>query len=111
MKCIRIGDAKTLNCEGWQLTPDDRQERIEIVGGIVVQDHGLIDEGEIISCSCNLSAAEADKVFTYWKNRQKVDIVDESGNIHQNRRVIVKRYKYVDMFPNFYNIDFEFWRL
>ena len=47
---IRIGDAVSLsNPSSEQITPDDRQQLIETIGGVVVQDFGHIAAGDKIS--------------------------------------------------------------
>lgn len=33
---IQVGDVQTLEVENWQITPDDRQQQVEIVGGVAV---------------------------------------------------------------------------
>ncbi len=33
---IDIGGVRTLSVEGWEITPDDRQETVEILGGVAV---------------------------------------------------------------------------
>ena len=44
---IRIGDVWSLsNPESETITPDDRQQTIEILGGVSVQDFGHIEAGE-----------------------------------------------------------------
>ena len=33
---IKIGDVETLRTENWEVIPDDRQTRIETIGGNVI---------------------------------------------------------------------------
>ena len=51
MAKIRIGDVWSLRTpERWSEQPDDRQERVEVIDGVVVQDQGDVDEGKIFIC-------------------------------------------------------------
>ncbi len=108
---IRIGAVKTLTVESWEITPDDRQQTVEIVNGLVVQDYGHVEAGDKIGCTVTVSAAGWNIVKRYWDSRQLVDIEDEAGVVHKNLRVIVKSWRYVSRFPDHYNLTLEFWRL
>lgn len=108
---IKIGAVRTLDVENWQTLPDDRQQLVEIIGGVVVQDFGHIEAGDKISCSANLTAAAWEIVKGYWDSRVLVPIEDESGNLYPDMRVIVKNYSYVPYFPKYYKVSFEFWRV
>ena len=107
---IAIGSVKTLEVENWQIVPDDRQEQIEIVGGVAVQDFGHIEEGDRISCSVTVLAAGWEIIKGYWDARQPVDISDEAGVVWKNMRVVVKSYEYVPHFPKAIKATLEFWR-
>ena len=48
---IAIGDITTLDTENWQVVPDDRQQLVEIIGGVAVQDFGHVAAGDKISCT------------------------------------------------------------
>ena len=107
---IRIGDAVTFrDPETWGYTFDDRQERIEIIGGVYVSDYGYTPEGDTITCDVVLSKVNFDIVLNYWTNRTPVNITDVSGEIYANRRVLVKSYQYVAKFPDFVYASLEFW--
>ena len=108
---IKIGEVRTLAVENWQIVPDDRQQLVEIIGGVVVQDFGHIETGDKISCSANLTAAGWEIVKEYWDRRILVVVEDEAGNVFSNMRVIVKNYSYVQQFPKYYKVTFEFWRV
>ena len=110
VKHLKIGEAKTLNRENWVITPDNRIEMIQTIGGNIVQDFGHIESGDKISCSCNVNDENKEKIFTYWNNQQKVTIIKD-GLIYENMRIIVTRYEEIDMFPNNWKINFEFWRI
>ena len=108
---IHIGEVKTLSVEHWQIVPDDRQQLLEIVGGVVVQDFGHIAEGDRISCAVVVTAADWEKIKAYWDSRAMVSVTDEGGNILPSMRVVVKFYEYVAHFPKVYKLSLEFWRV
>ena len=108
---IHIGEVRTLSVENWQIVPDDRQQLLEIVGGVVVQDFGHIQEGDRISCTVVVTSADWEKIKGYWDSRAMVSVTDEGGNILPSMRVVVKSYEYVAHFPKVYKLSLEFWRV
>ena len=110
---IEIGEAKTLNCEDWDYKPDNRITKISTIGGNIVQNYGHVMSGDEITCKCNVSPKEADKIFGYWNNQEKVTIIDEAKKVYENMRVIVESYSYIQMFEKkeYYSINFKFWRI
>ncbi len=107
---IKIGEVETLRTENWNITPNDRQERVEVIGGTVVQDFGIYDE--VYSCKATLAAEAASIVSGYAYDRQFVDIRDVSGRILKNKRVVIKKYGYVEHFEKeYYWFDLEFWEV
>lgn len=107
---IQIGEVRTLTVENWEVVPDDRQQTVEIVGGVAVQDFGHISAGDKISCTVTMWAEDAAVVAGYWDNRTPVTIVDEAGNSYANMRVVVKRYSYLPGFKKYFKANIEFWR-
>lgn len=108
---IRVGDAVSFRRpESWEVTPDDRQEVIETLGGVYVQDNGLITDGEKIACQVVFDEANFALIKQYWQTRALVQVTDHAGNYMGQRRVVVKKYCYVDKHPRFYVVDVEFWR-
>ena len=108
---IKIGGVRTLDVENWQTIPDDRQQLVEIIGGVAVQDFGHIEEGDKISCNATLTAAGWETVKSYWDNRTLVPVEDESGRVFSGMRVVVKSFSYVQQFARYYKVSFEFWRV
>ena len=108
---IQIGEVQTLSVENWQIVPDDRQQLLEIVGGAVVQDFGHITEGDRVSCSVTVTAADWEKIKGYWDSRAMVSVRDEGGNLLPSVRVLVKSYEYMAHFPKVYKLSLEFWRV
>lgn len=108
---IQIGDVRTLEAENWQIVPDDRQQQIEIVGGMAVQDFGHVEEGDKVSCSVTLFASDWEIIKGYWDSRAPVNISDEAGVVWADMRVVVKSYQYVPRFPKAIKATLEFWRV
>ena len=106
---IKIGNIKPLRTENWQIIPDDRQTRIETIGGIAIQDMGHFIEGYIFSCSITVPADDARVILDNWRFRTLVTIKDPAGEEYTKRRVVVKKYSYVERFEGYYNMDIEFW--
>lgn len=112
MAKLQVGTACSFGRpENWTYTPDDRQEKIELINGVVVQDCGHVSDGDTFSCSATFSSTDFTTLMRYWTNRTKVTVVDESGASHSNMRVIVKSYAYVDRFPSYVKADLEFWQV
>ena len=108
---IRIGEVETLRTEDWNVIPDDRQTRIETIGGIVIQDFGHVEEGDAYSCKVTLSADNASILSGYWCDREPVNVRDVSGRELQNMRVVVKKYGYVERYEeDYYWAELEFWK-
>lgn len=107
---IKIGGVVPARFEDWDVTPDDRQSRIETIGGIEIQDFGYVEEGDTISCKVTLSGADAATIFSYWHNRTLVNVEDEGGTVYENSRVVVKKYNRIKYFPPYFAVELEFWR-
>ena len=103
---------ETLRTEDWNVIPDDRQTRIETIGGVVVQDFGGNVGGDTYSCKVTLEAAAAQILSGYWYDRRLVTVRDVSGRELQNMRVVIKKYGYVYRFEeNYYWAELEFWEV
>ena len=107
---IKIGDVQTMEVKNWQVIPDDRQTKIETIGGIAIQDFGHVEEGDSYSCEVTLHKQDWLTVKGYWHNRTLVNIIDEGEEVHQNMRVIVKKYSYLDGFKKYVKATLELWR-
>lgn len=109
---IAIGDITTLETENWQVIPDDRQQTVAIVGGVVVQDFGHVAAGDKISCTVRLRKRDFDTLVRYWDDRTLVNVTDEAGIVWENLRVVVKSYEYVPRFSSkAVQATLEFWRV
>ena len=107
---IKIGGVVPTRFEDWNVTPDDRQSKIETIGGVEVQDFGHAEEGDTLSCKVTLSGADAATIFSYWNKRTLVNVEDEGGIVYENSRVVVKKYSRIKCFPPYFAVELEFWR-
>ncbi len=109
---IAIGEIETLETENWQVVPDDRQQLVEIIGGVAVQDFGHVAAGDKISCTVRVRKHDFRKLVDYWDSRTPVTVTDEAGDVWENLRVIVKSYEYVPRFSSkAVQATLEFWRI
>ena len=91
-------------------TPDDRQERIETIGGLEVQDLGRVVEGDVFALQCMFTAANFALVEALWVARTKVTYTDIAGQTWQNLRIVIKDSEKDKNFPNYIMVTFELWR-
>ena len=108
---IQIGEVRTLDADNWQIIPDDRQQQVEIIGGMAVQDFGHVEAGDKVSCNVTVTGEGWREICRYWNSRQLVAVKDEGGNVWPSMRVIVKSYQYVPRFSKAIKATLEFWRL
>lgn len=83
--------------ENEQITPDDRQQTIEVVGGVVVQDYGHIAAGDKTAWTIVFPSAAWAQIVAWWDARTRVSIVDAAGDVFQ-ARIVVKSYSRVPRF-------------
>lgn len=106
---IKIGDVDTIGVTNWKVTFDDRQEKFEIISGVVVQDFGHIEEGYTITCQVVIWRKDAEQLADYWHKRILVDVIDQMGNLWRNQRILVKSYSFQSFFPQVLNVELEIW--
>ena len=107
---IRIGSALSLsNPESETITPDDRQQTIEILGGVSVQDFGHIEAGDKIAWTLDFSPEAWETIKSYWDSRVIVDVRDAGGRTFQGR-VVVKSYRRKVRFESHITANIEIWR-
>ena len=101
--------------EDVETTPDDRIELVKTVnntgaGGVVVEDYGVIANGEKITLSCVFSASDYATLKTIWSNRTLVKITLDDGRIITNGRILIRRASYYDNVLNQYKkVGLEIW--
>ena len=109
---IRIGEAVSLNNpESETVTPDDRQQMMEVIGGVVVQDYGHIEAGDKIAWTLQFRNSEWEKVRGYWNRREPVLVEDAAGEAFY-ARIVVKSYSRIAGFERqAVEANIELWRV
>lgn len=108
---VKIGKAVSMGePESERITPDDRQQTLEVIGGVVVQDHGRVEIGDKTSWTLTFAPADWVKIKSYWTSRTIVNVQDEGGEIFA-ARVVVKSWQCMGRFPDHIKADLELWRL
>lgn len=114
---IQIGTVRSLSkVENFSINPDDRQELVQLVGGVVVIDgwNGSRNtNGDTYSMTATFDKHSGNTVLGYWNNRTIVSIVLEDGTT-MNGRIVVRRITYPDALAyrrGFMVLDFEIWKV
>lgn len=96
-----------------EIVPDDRQEIVKTIGGVVVEDYGVIANGEIISLSAVFSENDYNNtLLNYWSNRTKVTVTLDDGTIINNARIVIRRTQFANEVLNQYKkVYLEVWKV
>ena len=112
---IQIGTVKSVGkCENFSVAPDNREELVQLVGGVVVTDGGRITDGDVTSLQATFSAADGATIMGWANTRTKQNVTLEDGSTINNARIIIRRISYPDYigFRSKYTVlDMEFWRV
>lgn len=98
------------NPESEVITFDDRLEKIELIGGVLVQDMGRVEAGDVFSLKCLFSKENFSRLESLWLSRAKVSYTDTGGVIWENLRLHFLEIERDRNFPNFILLTFELWR-
>ncbi len=90
---------------------DDRIEKIELINGNTIQDYGHCYTGDTIALTCIFKSKYYSRLMDLWGNREKVTYTDQSGNVFTDMRLVIRRIKYVEKFPEYLILTFELWRV
>lgn len=108
---LKIGDAIAFRePEEWTVVPDDRQEKHQTIDGVIVEDYGHVEAGDVITCTVVFSYENYGKLYTYWLNRTKVTVVDTAGREWKEMRVVIKEDTYLRRHHSFHKVKMELWR-
>lgn len=99
------------NPESCDYIMEDRIEKVQLINGNAVQDYGHIESGDAFAITCIFSTVNFETVKQLWINRTKVTFTDENGVVWNNMRLVLRRYKRLDKFPNYLSVTFELWRV
>lgn len=109
---VTIGEARSMgDPRNERVTLDDRQERVEVIGGVVVQDQGRVPEGDMAEWTLDFDPESWGLVLGYWEARQIVPVggLLEEGTV--DARIIVKSYSRINRFRKYVTADLEIWRV
>ena len=108
---IYINDIPSFrNPETEVLTPDDRLEKIELIGDILVQDMGRVEAGDVLSIKCLFSRENYLRLETVWLSREKVNYTDVLGVVWQNMTLKILEIERDRNYPEYIFVTFELWR-
>lgn len=105
------GIASFRDPESYKVTVDDRVQRIEIIGGVAIQDYGYIEAGDTISITCLFSEINFNQILALWKARANVTFTDTAGEQRGNMRIFMKEYERDKNFPDYIMASFELWKI
>ena len=96
--------------ENYKFIPDDRVQKIEIIGSVAIQDYGHIAAGDSISMTCLFSEENFNQVLSLWEARSLVSFKDTAGVVWSGMRIVMNEYERDKNFPNYIMATFELWR-
>ena len=119
---VQIDTIKSIGkCENVSISPDDRQEIVQLVDGAIAIDGWNITgndsrpiDGDVVGFSATFTKDDADNIIRYWNKRQKKRVVLEDGTEIASARIIVRKISFTDAlaFRNKYTVlDLEIWRV
>lgn len=109
---VKIGEAIALNAPNETIVPDDRQTKIQTIGGNVIQDYGHVQSGDVVQWSnLQMEQVEAEKIESYWNSRQTVTCMN-AGMQTFSARVVVKSWKRLPRFERkAVEMNLELWKI
>lgn len=96
--------------ESYKVIPDDRIKKVEIIGGVVIQDYGHVEEGDAFSLVCMFSEANFNQLLSLWESRATVSFTDTAGKVRNNLIIVMKEYEPDKNFPKYIMATFELWK-
>lgn len=86
----------------FETVPDDRITLVQTVtntgaSNVVVEDYGVVANGEKISLSAIFSNADYETLKTLWSARTLCTVTFDDGRVINNARVLIRRTKYSDV--------------
>jgi len=108
---IKINDISSFrDPESYKTIVDDRIQKITIIGGVVIQDYGHVEDGDAISLVCLFSEANFNQLLSLWENRATVTFTDTAGEVRDNLIIVMKEYERDKNFPKYIMATFELWK-
>ena len=92
------------------LVPDDRREKIELIGNVLIQDMGRVEAGDVISLKCLFTRENYLRLEALWLSREKVNYTDVLGVVWENVTMKWLEIERDRNFPEYIFVTFELWR-
>ena len=115
---VQINNYKSVGkTENYTVSPDDRQELVQLVDGAVAidgWDGTRQNDGDVVGFTATFTHADAQAVIGLWNNRTLTTVQLEDGSAISNARIIIKRISYPDPLPfraKYTVLDIEVWRV
>ena len=96
--------------ESYKVIPDDRIQKIPIIGGVAIQDLGHVEEGDSFSITCVFSEENFLQLVDLWNARATVSFTDTAGNVWEDLLIVMKEYQRDKNFPQYVTVSFELWK-
>ena len=96
--------------ESYKMTFDDRQQKIEIIDGVAVQDLGHVEAGDVFFITALFSETNFNRLKSLWETREQVSFKDTAGVTWSGLRIFLKEIERDKSFPNYIMVTFELWR-
>lgn len=97
--------------ETFELSIEDRIEKIELIGGNAVQDYGHVETGDVFTVECVFHRDAWAQIQELWKSRTLINFTDEAGTVWLNLRLVIKSLRYIRKFPQYVSVKFELWKI
>ena len=111
VKVIYINDIPSFrDPESEVLTPDDRLEKIELIGNVIIQDMGRVEAGDVLALKCLFTRENYLRLEELWLSRAKVNYTDPVGVVWQNVRMKWLEVERDRNFLGYMFVTFELWR-
>lgn len=115
---VIIGGYKSLGkVDNYSLTPDDRQELVQLNDGVVAIDgwQGVRNtDGDVVSFTALFERGAGEEVIGLWNNRTLTTVTLEDGTTLSNARVIVRRITYPEALvyrSTYMYLELEIWKV
>lgn len=96
--------------DSFKMTLDDRISKVEIIGGVAIQDLGYVAAGDVFSVVCMFTVKNFDLVTKLWTARKTVSFTDTAGVVWEEMRIVIKEIEYDRNFPEYVTATFELWK-
>ena len=89
---------------------DDRQEKIELIKGVAIQDLGRVEKGDSFSITCLFTEKNLLKVIELWNKRAHVTYKDSTETEWTDMLIVMKSIERDKIFHKYVMATFELWK-